>query len=50
MKIKKIWFHLKWLFKRRYEIVLGLDRAMKGEEYIVCMKHDKKYGKWRVIG
>ena len=45
----KILFHLKWLFKKRYQIVFGFDPATKNKEYIVCMKHDRKYNKIKII-
>ena len=48
MKLKKLLFHIKWLFKKRYQIVFSIDPANR--ENIVAMKHDKKYNKFKVIG
>ena len=45
----RILFHLKWLFKKRYEILFSFDPAIKNNENIVCMKHDKKYDKIKII-
>jgi len=50
MKFKRMLFHLKWLFKKRYQILFGYDPAIKNKENIVCMRYDKKHKKYKVIG
>lgn len=45
----KIWFHIKWFFKKRYSYYVGTDPAIKGETNSVVMKYDRKYEKYTVI-
>ena len=49
MEIKKLWFHVKWIFKKRYQIVFGYDSGIKGKDKIVCMRHDRKKNTFKVI-
>ena len=49
MKFKPLFFHLKWLFKKRYKIVSGCDPAIINRNNIVVMEYDRKYNRFKVI-
>lgn len=46
-KIKKLFFHVKWWFKIRYEYQIGIDRAVLGGTIVV--KKDLKYNKIKIV-
>ena len=51
--MKKIWFHLKWFFKKRYLITVGVDfGSYNGIDKInaVIMRYDRKKETFKVIG
>lgn len=49
IKIKKLYFHLKWIFKKRYSYHMSHDFASKDNQYTVFIKWDRKYNKLHVI-
>ena len=48
--VRRFLFHIKWLFKKRYQIVFGYDPAIKDKKNFVCMKYDRKYNKFKMVG
>lgn len=47
---KRVWFHVKWLFKKRYKIAVGYDPGNTyKKDNIVVVRYDRKYKTMEVI-
>ncbi len=44
----KIWFHIKWLFKKKKLIRVGIDFGM-GNPIITVVMYNKKYDSYKVL-
>ena len=48
INLKKIWFHIKWVIKKRYIYGMGCDFGMD-KPLVTIIEYDRKYKKYLVI-